>query len=415
MSLFEGQTRWPGLLESIVKAPVRAARGVADGMGQVITGPADPTLTPEQNEQLKKRAMTQAGLAAMMASGPSPVSPNIAQIFAQSAMTGQQAYHQGAGQMKTQAARQQLGQAFGTGQLDRPRLQQLMVQLIASGDTEGAKAVSDLIKGLPGPQVLSAGAELRGPNGALIARNERSENPYQGLPAELVGLAQLMGVNASQLAQLPEETRNKLRDEWLKNREAGAHRTIFNPEVVTGKAVGEIAAEDYKAVVSTAREAQQRLTQLAALERLHQQGVSTGRWDQLTMPLREVAAGLGVPVEDLPAQQVYQAVSNQMTLSSAAMLNGPISEKELGFLSKINPNLANTPEGNRLILQIQRRLAERAIALQREANKYLARHKVLDAGWLEYKDQWIERQNAFEDLEQEAAQLQRRAIVGGVH
>lgn len=118
--------------------------GVGGLLGTLFTGRADPQLSPEQNAAAGREGLTQALLAAVLASGSRSPVRGLLPILATGALAGR-----AGGQM----ARAEFGQTNRAAQImDRYRgaspqqLQNLMVELLASGDAESAKAVADLIK-----------------------------------------------------------------------------------------------------------------------------------------------------------------------------------------------------------------------------------------------------------------------------
>lgn len=389
-SLFDGIKRIPGMFGDVL-----------DGVGQVITGPIDPSLSPEQQRQVRNRALTQAGLTAMMASGPAPVAPNIAQIFAQSAIAGQQASQSAQGQIGRQAAAQELQRAFGGGQLDRPKLQQMLVRLMASGDMESAKMVSDMIKSLPGPQVLSSGATLVDPNtGQAIATNRAPEDvdPWKGLPGEMK--AALFAAGITDPAQLTPERRQAVFNEAERYRRSGGMNiNLPDPAAHTNRAVQEIAAEDYKRLIEGAGAARNALADLSILSATLE-NTPTGAVEDLTMPLRRIGGALGLAdLDKLGRQELIRGISNRLALMQKEGMTGPMSDRDIEFLQEQVPQLGNTVEGNQLLVEVAKRMQTRKVELAQMANRYLAQNGTLDANWFRHKEQWLqENPLTFSDL-----------------
>jgi hypothetical protein len=121
--------------------------GTGHGLAQVFGGFDDPGLSGEQNARARKQALLQAGLATMMASGQGQGLPA---SLATGAMQGQQVSGQAQAMAGRQNTMQQLQQVFGNGTPDKDQLQQLMVQLLLQGDSEGAKAISEVLKSIGG-------------------------------------------------------------------------------------------------------------------------------------------------------------------------------------------------------------------------------------------------------------------------
>jgi hypothetical protein len=75
-----------------------------------------------------------------------------------------------------------------------------------------------------------------------------------------------------------------------------------------------------------------------------------------------------------------QGGSNQMP--------GVMSDRDIMFLQQQAPQLANTVEGNRLVLSLMRQFSENSMALAAEADRYIRENGSM-AGWREHKRRWI--------------------------
>jgi hypothetical protein len=137
---------------------LRGALGrLGSGIGDVLAGRSDPSLSDEQNKAARRQALMMSGLGMMAASAQRPDGsrPGLPEIFAQGAFAGQQTGQDARQGAHRQAAMQQMQEAFGSGMPNRETLQQLMVQLLLSGDAEGAKALGEVIKSMGDGSKLS--------------------------------------------------------------------------------------------------------------------------------------------------------------------------------------------------------------------------------------------------------------------
>jgi hypothetical protein len=144
----------PGLLgerqDPAQEAEPRSRRqSVLAALGQMFGGQDDPSLSAEQNRAARNQALMHSGLATILASGPNPVGVNAAQILAQGAMAGQEAGALARMGMARQNDLADIQEAFGGREINRDMLQQLAMRLGLSGDLEGAKQVTELLKTLP--------------------------------------------------------------------------------------------------------------------------------------------------------------------------------------------------------------------------------------------------------------------------
>ena len=122
---------------------------------------------------------------------------------------------------------------------------------------------------------------------------------------------------------------------------------------------------------SAARAADESLAAITELERLLDEGVETGAVEDLLLPARRLGVALGIADADkLGAQEAFNAIATQSLVGATAALKGPISEKELNIIKGSVATLRNTPAGNRLILDVARRVAERKLEIQRAMREF---------------------------------------------
>jgi hypothetical protein len=184
-----------------------------------------------------------------------------------------------------------------------------------------------------------------------------------------------------------------------------------------GKAAGERAAEVMKASGS----APKALQNLARMESLLA-GVHSGKIEPSRMNISawakslgmddNVARRLGLNPESVGTQQAITALSNELAIGKIGAGGFPannFSDADRSFITSTVPQLANTPQGNALMIEANRRLLnldiEKGKAWQafRRSNK----GRSFDDFEVEWNDKIAER-NLFGDLQQRAA-----SIVGG--
>jgi len=389
---------------------------VGTGLQSLFTGPDDPNLSPEQNESAKRQAMVQAGLASLMASGPNPVPTSFAQVLAQSALSGRAAGSQ---------LRQQSGQAnvqgeiaaamgSGNGEMDPTALRRVLQKLISIGDFEGAAKVNDLLKQFS-PTAASLQVTRPTDSGSYQVTGTPDQvnavlptlpaatvpTPEQeSLPADLRATIWAMGLDPDTLTP---EQRQTAMAQYENLRRAGGTSISVNTGEQTARGVTDIALDDYRTLTTRAGEARSRLNSLAVMKSLLDSGMPTGSLDSLTMPLRGLATSLGMGnVEQMGQQELFNALSNQMALLMKEGMTGPMSDRDIIFLQAQVPQLRNTPAGNRMLVEILSRTAQRQIELQNEANRYIAQNGALDHRWFQHQDSWGRSRPLFDDINQPA-------------
>jgi hypothetical protein len=120
---------------------------------QLYSGQPSPLLSAAQEENAQRQARMAAGLQMLMGAGQrgtfNQPAPSLLQILASGMMAGQQAGMGARTSMVQQQRQQELQQVLAqaeTGGLDRGQLEQVLAKLIANGDYEGARSLSEYMK-----------------------------------------------------------------------------------------------------------------------------------------------------------------------------------------------------------------------------------------------------------------------------
>lgn len=179
--------------------------------------------------------------------------------------------------------------------------------------------------------------------------------------------------------------------------------------------VGAGYGEQFTKIQDAAQAAQNTLNTYQRLEGLLE-GVKTGR---LTPIGTEMAAWIkALPGYDTASQyfgfnvdentgnkEAARSLGNFLALQNrnpqgGAGMPGALSHYDLQFLEKMVPSLALTPEGNRLIVETAKKLAQRSLEVAKLAREYrqFNPRKAFDAGFNEYIAKWSEAHPLFKDL-----------------
>ena len=167
---------------------------------------------------------------------------------------------------------------------------------------------------------------------------------------------------------------------------APAMKFEMKQEGSEAQVVGKGFGEQYVKIQDAGTDAFSKIARLERMEGLLQ-GVETGK---LTPAMTEIAAvgeSLGIKVDkDLPAKQALKALTNEVALqlrnpSGGAGMPGAMSDKDREFLMSMTPGLANTPEGNRTIIETAKTLAKRDQEVALMARQYRKKNGHLDEGF----------------------------------
>jgi hypothetical protein len=117
-------------------------------------------------------------------------------------------------------------------------------------------------------------------------------------------------------------------------------------------------------------------------------GLYTGTGGEFAQEARRFAASLGFGEfkDTASAGEVFDSIAKGMALekrdpATGAGMPGALSDADREYLKSMVPNLGKTVEGNRLLLQMIGRMAQRKIEYYDLMNEYIAQNGQLDAGF----------------------------------
>lgn len=341
-----------------------------------------------------------AGLQMLMASrsGPGQAAPGLMQILAGGALTGQQTGQAARGQMQMGQAMQ--NPAMGLSERQRailaalpPEQQQaILAQLATAGGGE--------------PKVVGDGAALVGPDGNLLYENAPADGGMK-MSTNMPAILASMGIPpGTPMDQIPPDVWAAALEEEAKLRRAGA-TSVTNNVGATEKAFDQAINTQFQNVSADMTTAEDMMDRLDMMDQLIDSGMDTGALENLTMPLRGIGASLGLAdADNLGRQQVFQGLANRIALMlRGTSMPGPMSDKDIQFLVNQAPALANTVEGNKLLIELLRRTSQKQIDMAVEMSEYLSSGKD-SRGWFAHRARWM-RDNRIDlsDLVQRAERV----------
>jgi hypothetical protein len=136
----------------------------------------------------------------------------------------------------------------------------------------------------------------------------------------------------------------------------------------------------------------QLLSRVQMSKRLLQDGIKTGKVEEILMPLRELAIGLGVAdeatISKFGQQELFQSLTNYLVPRMRVEGSGSTSDMEIDLFRSAVPNMGRTAEGNLVIAAGIENLVAYNIKRQRLMDAYLKENKNL-LGFGEYADQQL--------------------------
>lgn len=329
-----------------------------DGIGSLFGGMENPDLTPEQNEQLRRQAMLNAGMSAMVASnnGGNLGDAATAAMIAgqQSASMSQEQMIARQEQMLAEGRRQELQGMMGGGPQG---LMDAFSYALSNGDFESASAIGSILPSVLANQPKPAApVEYEQGSGTLVNPNTGLEEQYLYNPTNPEDV-RFLGQAGKKTPGVVVNTGDKMDDVFM-----------------------NLAMDNYKADQLAW---EQSLQELDGIEMFLEvaDDIPTGKMEEFLLEPRQFLFSMGFRGDELErkiaAQEGLISLTNDQTLVKTAQLAGQISNYEIDFLRDSLLQLSNTPEGNKRIAEIYRTVAERARELH-EVGIAFRSHKDVD-------------------------------------
>lgn len=132
-------------------------------------------------------------------------------------------------------------------------------------------------------------------------------------------------------------------------------------------------------------------------------GFYSGLGSDQVLGLKRAAAAIGIDPEGVTSMESFNALAKQSALDlMGGSLGTGFSNADRDFINQQVPNLENTPEGNRKLIEIQRKIAERKIEIAQLAEQYRLAHGKLDGGFVDLLAGWSEQNPLFQQSPAEA-------------
>lgn len=184
---------------------------------------------------------------------------------------------------------------------------------------------------------------------------------------------------------------------------AASQMVVMKEEGEEAKTVGKFYGDQFASLQKDGLEAQNKL---AALQRMRQlmQGWSSGKLTPVLKDIAGYAAEFGIKLDpNLGPKEAFESLSNEMAMqarnpSGGAGMPGAMSDADREFLKNTVPNLAKSPQGNLLIMETQRRLAQRTIDVAKFAAEYRRRNGKMDTNFQTELLSWANEHPLFADL-----------------
>ena len=183
-------------------------------------------------------------------------------------------------------------------------------------------------------------------------------------------------------------SQGKTPDEAAEMARAGAGGTTVTTtlpaqENAYDKGLGEWAVKTYTGVQDAAASASDQIANLGRMEVLmNDPNFRSGTGTDAVVSMQKLVEALGGNPADVGSIEAFRAASTQAVMAQlGGSLGAGFSNADRDFIMGMTANLDNSIQGNRMIIEAQKRIAQRKIELARLADEYSAKNGRLDQNW----------------------------------
>lgn len=200
-------------------------------------------------------------------------------------------------------------------------------------------------------------------------------------------------------------------DTWMKDRQTrGAPQTKIDMKAESAEAskIGGYWGDQYTKVQDAGKAANDTLNNYDLIEKGLQTDVTTGALGESELALRKLGAYLGVDTDPtkVAGGELIQKVGNKMALlmrnpESGMGMPGSLSDKDLAFLKDSQIGLSTSGPGNKLALEVFRRMEQRKIDMAAAADDWIEDDKKGNGsmkGFTKYWRDWSKSRPLFDDI-----------------
>lgn len=166
----------------------------------------------------------------------------------------------------------------------------------------------------------------------------------------------------------------------------------------------------------TARNNQANIDRLDQL--LSDPSVYQGTGGERVLQAKRLAKSMGLYVGDVGGAEAVQAISNQLALQArnpagGAGMPGAMSDSDRNYLKAMQPGLEKTPEGNKLIIDVNRKINQRAMDVEKFRQDYIRKNGRLNEGFYSALNDWSDKNPLFPQVNQSAPATRSAAPTQG--
>jgi len=178
----------------------------------------------------------------------------------------------------------------------------------------------------------------------------------------------------------------------------GTNISLGAGETAWEKGIGEAGVKTYEKIQQEASSAQDMMSNAVYLENLMRDpNFSSGALAEPAMQYKKIIEALGGEAANVGSLEAFQSVTSQMILDKmGGSLGAGFSEGDRKFVERMAPQLSTSQAGNKMIIQMNKLVAQRKMQIADFADKYIQEFGRIDEKFMGALREWSKQNPLFD-------------------
>jgi hypothetical protein len=276
-----------------------------------------------------------------------------------------------------------------------PALQKATAGIAAQRTEKNARNKSmEYLAGLPGGEEYVRIAEVAGPKAAMQAYLESRKAPKDISTSAMKNYNEYQRILAEEGPEAAEQFRTM-------SKSGGVTLNTPGAESEWEKGMGKFGVEIFSNITKEALSAQDLLANTVVLENLMADPKFTsGALAEQKVSYAKIIEALGGDAADVGTLEAFRAVTSKLILDSmGGSLGAGFSEGDRKFVEGMGAQLSTSEEGNKMIIDMNRKIASRKLEIASFADKYLEENDRIDKNFMGALRRWSKQNPLFEAID----------------
>ena len=276
-----------------------------------------------------------------------------------------------------------------------PALQKATAGIAAQRTEKNARNKSlELLANLPGGQEFVRIAEIAGPKAGVQAYLESRKAPKDASTSAMKNYNEYQRILAEEGPEAAEQFRTM-------SKSGGVTVSTPGAESEWERGMGKFGVETFSKIQNEASSAQDLLANTVVLENLMADpSFSSGALAEQKMSYAKIIEALGGDAADVGSLEAFRAVTSKLILDSmGGSLGAGFSEGDRKFVEGMGAQLSTSKEGNKMIIDLNRKIASRKLEIASFADNYVKENGMIDQRFMGALREWSKQNPLFKAVD----------------